>query len=280
MELRTLWRACLLALAMSFAAHANTPSALDGENVLVMHVEGEIEVDSLGKVASHQLKTEVTEDIRALLAKAITRWTFKPPVLDDKPARVRSSMRVTLTAQTVESGYRVRLDEASFGEPDKNPTQGTWVIAKMKPGVRHPGVEVDAIVSMQFLIAPNGDVLDAFVQRCIIRAKASDTDNTQVCRMIERNATRAVRQWKARYEPAPGESMPTEPASGTLPLHFRSSRTAAAAPGTWKAEWRTTKRVAPWQEQRHPAAFGSTESGFAQQRPLLRLDEGIVGLPL
>lgn len=280
MEPRITFRACMLALAMSSAAHASNPKDFVGENVLVMRVDGEIEVDPQGKVASHQLKTEVTEDIRALLAKAINRWTFTPPVVDDKPAQVRSSMRVTLTAQKVDSGYLVRLDEAKFGAPDKIPVKGFWVIHKMKPGVQHPGVAVDALVPVQFLIAPNGDVLDAFVQRCMIQARTPGMDNARVCSMIERNAIRAVRGWKARYEPAPGESMPTEPASGTLPLHFRASPTTAAAPGTWKAEWRTAARVAPWQEKHNAAAFDTTESGFAQHRPVLRLDEGIVGLPL
>jgi hypothetical protein len=250
--------------------------------VLTLRLDGEIEVDPQGKVLSHSFKTELPDDVREAVGRVVQGFPFESPVRDGMPARVKSDMKVTLTAQRTKAGYEVRLEDVAFQRGDVPRNAGRWLIVDRKPDIQHPKVPVVAVMPLAIHMAPDGTILDAFARQCIIQAAARFSDNAATCKRMEQNAVRAVKRWKVVHEAAGASSdVPTEPVTAILPLHFEwdNIRVKHDLRGTWQAEWRTQPRDAPWESEQAPSigTMNMTQDGYVQSEPTLRLRDGVIG---
>jgi hypothetical protein len=273
---------CVLASLVPFASRADEKPRFEGAEVLTLRLDGQIEVDPQGKVLSHSFETELPEDIREVVSRAVEGFPFEPPVREGKPARVRSDMKVTLTAQRTKAGYAVRLEDVAFQRVDIHEDAGRWVIFDMRPRIQHPKVPVVAVMPLAFQIAPDGTVLNAFARQCVIQASERLRNNATTCQKMEKNAIRAVKKWRVRYESAEGSPVAhSEPTSAILLLHFEWNQIKVADElrGKWQAEWRTQAQDAPWESKQTPSigTMNQTPTGYVQSAPALRLRDGVIG---
>src|SRR4249919_1055986 len=122
--MRNLWRlpACA-ALAISPAIAETTKL----QDLMTLHIDGKITIDSAGKVADYTIETELPNEIRAVIDKSVPRWLFAPPKLEGAQTQVRGNMRITLAATPSGEDHVVRIDNVTF--PKTGPT---WTVDKDK----------------------------------------------------------------------------------------------------------------------------------------------------
>lgn len=272
---------CVLALAMPLATTANNSDRFVGGDVMILRVNGQIDVDTDGSVRSHEVMSDVTDDIRAMIGNAIAKWSFEPPMHEGRPTRTKSAMELMLLAQRHGKGFAVIVDEAEFGSRD-NPDSGYWVFKDVHPKIYHPNsTPVVAYLPVVFRMAPDGKVLDAFAPLCAIQARSKHLDNSKACQKLERNAVNAIKGWRARYVPgADAEEAPSAPVTGIIRMQFVSEGAASFEKygKTWKAEWRTARRDPPWGPLDDSLVeFVPGVDGYVQNAPALKLRDKVVG---
>lgn len=106
-------RSIMLTLAMlaSAGVHAGAKDeAAQGEAVLTLRVDGELSIDPEGKVADYRIRTKLDPQLERLVRRAVPSWRFKPILVDGKPVIASSPMRITLSAEEMDQGYKVVVD--------------------------------------------------------------------------------------------------------------------------------------------------------------------------
>lgn len=262
-----------LLILMAAPLHSAASKATS-EKLMTMRIDGEIEVSQTGLVESHRIKTDVTDDIRKLVDRAIADWRFEPPTMDNgAPARARGQMRITLAALPTDGGnYAVRVDNVVF---PASPSRGR-IYATTKPTAKAPSFPVNAIVPVEFRISPTGETLDVTATQCSILAMAPGSNEGRVCAQLVQSAERGLRRLRFKFD-----DVPPAPVSGVLPLHFLSYGADALDEnmGVWRAEWRTRYTKPVWAPDDAPRVGASDLTGgaFMQHAPGLRLREGAIG---
>jgi hypothetical protein len=269
---------CLLLLSLSLAppaVAAQTNNAPSLESVLTLRVDGNIEIDAHGRVASHKLDTPLPEEYVALIDKAIAGWKFKPPTDGGKPVdRARSRMRIALAAHEVGEHFVMKVDNVTF--PFDGPTPGRiWKVKGRDP--KFDG-NAEALLTLKVKVDATGRMLNVSPSQCAVFALHRHDSAEQVCRTLERNSVAALRA--SKFEVTPGTDPEQEFFTGTAALHFVADHKAPEKHdvfGQWRRELRTPYREAPWLKADAPRV-GTADvsgSGLVQQQAGLTLLEGI-----
>ena len=225
----------------------------DGETLATMRVDGTIQVDTQGRVASHTLPANLSPPLRSLINRAISDWSFDPPSIDGGSSAATANMRVTLSARHHGDDYVVGVDNVRFfGAP--LPDQGEWRLEVERPlkyNVRAAGA-----LSMTIRLSPDGTILEAFASQCTLYAWKKKYDAaSEVCAELEKYAASMLAGRKYIYYAASGE--------GPTPLHSVATQallfqwTDEDRPGEWRGEWRTPYRRAPWLDESAPRVGSS-----------------------
>lgn len=256
--------ACLAAACLAASATAGEPASM--EDLMTMRVDGELVVDATGKVESHTLKTTLDPKLTALIEQAIPRWSFFPPVVDGKPVRARSGMRITLAAREDDAGaFTVKIDNVVFTPPGVEPEQpGTGddvpKVGKRGKMPNFPRYKVNGLVTIAMRFKPDGSVADIAPTQCSLYfAGGSEVVKERACREMEGNAVRALRSWK--FE------VPADPAAseGIIAVQYivgddRGQRIRETSePGKWRVESRGTYQWPGWSDADGKQRVGSAD---------------------
>jgi len=114
---RLLLAACLLIGAMSAqvcAADAAVPADEPLESVVILQVDGWIDLGPDGAITRFETETTLTPALRENLERTVLTWRAEPVVIDGKPTQVRAKTRVVLAATRLGDTYSVKVDNVSF----------------------------------------------------------------------------------------------------------------------------------------------------------------------
>jgi hypothetical protein len=222
------------------------------ESVLTLRVDGEVEIDAHGRVASHKLDTPLPDEFQTLIGKAIAGWKFMPPTEDDKPVdRTRSRMRIALAAHEVGKVFVMKVENVTFpGSPSHRvgvrSAGSLMVVERSLP--KYDGT-AEALLTLQAKVDRTGRVLDVSPSQCTVLALRKNGNAEQAWRTLERNSVAAIRGWA--FEFVPGDDPELEPdfATANVALNFVTSLESPAkqaVPGQWRRELRSPYRNAPW----------------------------------
>lgn len=237
----------LLAAAWPIQAAANITQVRDSIEASML-VTGTIEVDPQGRVANFEVdqRDEIETHALQLVDQAVPNWRFEPTVVGDKPAWVRTPMRLRLVARKVpgaEGSVEVRIARASFGEHSalidgrlSRPTYPTEAARRGASGSVYLMLKVDR----------DGRVDTVVSEQVNLRYVASEREMQRLRRMFAYAAERAAKRWKF--------VAPTDLAadqafwSARVPVDFSFSHHGQARYGAWSSYVPGPRQEAPWLE--------------------------------
>lgn len=295
--------ACLLLATVAVSASEPAPQA---ETLMTMRVDGEIAIDTQGKVLDYKIATEVQPEIKALLDKAISGWAFIPVLIDGTPTAVKTKMRITLAGRPVDTGYKIGIDNVVFhGESAKDkaaaaPPTGVVLTTKTrKPIPKYPKYAVNGMVLVYVRTSPEGKIEEAIAaQLNLFNAKGDPTQLANALQAMEDNAVSAIRQWTVNVE-THGKTPTVEDLTATICVRYEMGG-AQGLPfgggfvqkppgepdnvGRWRFETRGTMRSAPWlQNARLAQRVGVSDVNPGEMAPVaspVRLRDGVIGAAL
>ena len=246
---------CLLLAPLS--ALAGKEIKVDN-SVMTMRIDGEIAIDTAGKVLDYKITTPSTPEMQQILDKSVRRWTFQPVVLEGKPVAAKSRMRITLAAREARNGYAVSVDNVTFrGDPggEAAPSATEGVPVSIATGVMRPPLYpknlarggVEAAVLLYLKLSLDGSVEQAIaVQSSLFDVRGSANIVAQARKQFEDSALSAARRWKfavtARSTtPTASDLTVSVPVQYTMVNHANRDET-----GSWRVELRSEKNIVPW----------------------------------
>lgn len=281
--------ACLLLVAVVAKATETAPPL---EALMTMRVDGEIAIDTQGKVLDYKITTEVKPAIQTLFDKAIPAWTFHPVTIEGKPAAVKTKMRITLAAKPIDDGYDVSIDNVVFrdesAKEDADAPRAAVVLTTKtrKPLPKYPGYRVNGQVMVYIRVAPDGHIEEAFAaQSSLFNAKGSPRQFAAALKAMEDNAVWAIKRWTV--DVATNGRQPTaEDMTATIAVVYTAAGTPGAkdVAGTWRFEDRAPFRDVPWlRDTRLAQRVGVSDVDAGDMAPIaspVRLRDGVIGAAL
>lgn len=292
-----IWLLLCLMLA-PLVGSAKQPVEIDN-SVLTMRIDGEIAIDPTGKVLDYRITTPIKPEMQQILDASVRKWTFHPILLEGKPVAAKSKMRITLAAREAGTGYSVSVDNVTFRgdseQEDKSASQetkagGQVAIAPkvMRPGGYPTGLMrsgVEGAVLLYLKLSLDGSVEDVLaVQSSLYDVRGRPQVLDQARKLFEDAAIAAAKRWK--FEIKSSKAAPTaDDLTVTVPVAYvMDKRQASDAPGQWRAELRSEKRIVPWLLDA-PAAqdIGISDLDSGDMLPIasaFRAPDGVVGKTL
>jgi outer membrane biosynthesis protein TonB len=242
----------------------------DLQQALLLSVEGTIVIEADGSVGEYAITSKTTPDIDALLVKSIPRWRFEPVLVDGKPVRAKSKMRLSLAAIEAGQNYRVGIENAIFPGPAADAAEvarassGSPVEAfgrRMNPPV-YPKALLRAGVAGRVLLglhfAPDGKMIEVVpVQSMLFNVRRYNNEARQAVHLLEQSAVDAARLWSVDVKQKPGAATTARDFTAYTTIEYvlgptprRSQidmpRSNDAPSGQWREAIRTPKRAMPW----------------------------------
>ena len=265
------------------------------ESVMTMRVDGELVVDTEGRVTNHQITSEVTPEIRAAIDKSIPQWRFEPVASEDgKAIPFKTLMRITVVARQLPDGnYSAQIENVRFHDgkkPDyraEAKEKGIEMVVRPRP--KYPalmlGNGVNGAALVQILFTPEGDMQDAVVvQSAMFNVRGDSQLLQQAVAQMEREALTSVRRTKVKFGPDIDLSSPSQ-RSGAVMIKFSmvgkadDGETSRKA-GQWRQEQRGPLRAAVWFDDKRDARIGisdmdGSEDLMSRYRPIAKPVSGV-----
>lgn len=295
MEIHLRWVlvACLaLAIKPAMAAESKgSPEPL--ESVKTMHVDGQILIDTQGRVELFEIETDVLEPLEVALLRLVREWRFNPVLVDGEARRATARMRVILAAHREDDGYRVSIDNVAFPEdkPAKPPITSPPIDSSVISGrsfrsPRYPrelemqGVAGTVLVAV--LAGPGGKTAKAkATQTMLYDVRGRDEVLRKAIAVMERSALSAARDWTFNM-PVVREGDVPKDLTVMVPVEFKLGKTAL--PGQWRTVVRSPKRPIDWLPASQSArAAGVADFVAGEMLPLssaFSLVTEVIGLPV
>ena len=261
--------------------HAAEPAstAMAGESVLTLRVDGELTIGTEGQVLSYTLRSKVDQNLQNLLAKAIPQWRLVPMQQGGKPVNATSPMRITLAAKQVPAGYEVRVDNVIFralskadiaaekaameraratgeavtqaGEAPHAPTFIDSVRAKPPGypiGLMKAGVE--GLVLLNLRLNPDGTVAEVVAtQSSLFDIKGRPEVLDKARGLLEKESMRAAKTWTFKVDANKAAQLTSEDLTVRVPVEFvmRTDHSHDVEMSEkWRQEFRGPNFPAPW----------------------------------
>lgn len=272
-------KAGVLALLLASAgAQAGDRLAVQaaGESVMTMRVDGDLLIDTEGRVASYSLRTELDPALRNILDKAIPAWRLRPVTQGGKPVNAKTPMRIILAAREVPAGYEVRIDNVVFAPitpEDRAAAKASQLAArergetidvaggqpvsithrKMQPPLYPKGLMiagVEGTVLLNVRLNPDGTVAEAMASQSSllnVRGRSSIMDKARA--LLEQESMRVAAQWRYTVDAAHPELLDAEDLTLRVPIEFRMGRSVDKVEplnGVWRHEFRGPNLPVPW----------------------------------
>lgn len=271
-------------------ARAEGPGKL--ERVVIMHVEGNLIIDTDGSVPELTLKTVVTPQLAASLDRTIRSWRFQPVKVAGVARRASTSMRLALVGTPVDQGYKVHVDSVVF--PDRNdpsiaradgepPTISGKTLKRpgYPPELQMRGVMGTVVLAIR--VTPDGKVGElAPVQSLLYNVATGGNLPRRDLALLESTAMAAARQWTFNV-PNAGSRLP-ETMTVLVPVQFNLG-VDLDKPGQWLSVLRPPARAIGWRAKEAgsdgiiglASAIGSSVSPLAGG---LQLEQDVAGMLL
>ncbi|WP_168191511.1 TonB family protein [Thermomonas aquatica] len=277
-------RSIVLAAAMVAAAGATAATKLqiaEGESVVTLRIDGELNIGPEGQVQAYRIRTRLDPKIQALVAKAVPGWQFKPVLVDGKPVNAKTPMRITLAATETKGGYEVRVDNVVFtpyskedyeaqlaskkalaeqgktlttlddAMPPSQPVEITSI--KLAPpgypkGLQMAGVE--GMVLLNLRLNPDGTVAEVFASQSSllnVKGRPELLDRARV--MLEKNASSAAAKWTFKVQAKDPAALKPSDLTVRIPVDYALSspgRKGDPLVGSWRREFRGPNYPVPW----------------------------------
>ncbi|MBU8976957.1 energy transducer TonB [Lysobacter sp. MMG2] len=248
-------RTDIAVMALALCAVFGTASAATPKQTpLVDQVEtsvmftGTIDIEPDGSVSGYAIdEPEKVPFALRVMDRARGAWKFEPVLVDGKAAKVRTPMRVRLSArQAADGGVAVRIVGAGFGG---SPNDEEWVVAKERIRPKYPkdayfyGVRGAAYVVMR--VGRSGDVEDAFVEQVNLRVVDSLKDMANWRRLLGESALATARRWKF-VTPTHGEDADDPAWLVRVAFDFASPEEKHTEYGRWETYIPGPRAKAPW----------------------------------
>jgi outer membrane biosynthesis protein TonB len=291
---------CLAALlpVAAIATAAPAPAAIepfatkDLQQALLLSVEGTIVIEADGSVGEYAISTRTTPDIDALLVKSIPRWRFEPVLVDGKPARAKSRMRLSLAAVRQGQNYRVGIENAVFPGPAADAAEvarastGSPVEAfgrRMNPPVyprdlERAGVSGRVLLGLHF--GPDGKMLEVVpVQSMLFNVRRYNNEARKAVSLLEQASVDAARLWSVEVRQKPGAPTTARDFTSYTTIEFvlgptrhrgvnEMPRSNDAPSGEWREAIRTPKRPMPWLAGMETPDVGVADVAGGEMLPL------------
>ena len=302
--------------ALSGVRAADMPVS-HSESVLTLRLNGQLTIDSEGRVKSYEIRSELPPGIQGLVERAVTKWTFAPILLGGKPVNAQSPMRITLAATKTDSGYRVRVDNVVFRPNSREDyeqaldaekqaaasgkaieTAGERVQAsqtvvispkRLNPpsypqGLLMSGVE--GIVLLVVRLNPDGTVAEVFAsQSSILNVKGRPQLLDRARLELERSALAVARRWTFNLDAANPALLTAETLTVRTPVEYvigAPGRKESTLAGKWRQEFRGPNLPVPWLSEQAKIGVSDLANGeFSAGISNFRLiDEDVIGSTL
>lgn len=276
--LKTGMLALLLAGSAAQAADRLAVQA-GGESVMTMRVDGELLIDTEGRVKEYGLRTAIDPKLRQMLDQAIPTWRLVPVTQGGKPVNAKTPMRITLAASEVAGGFEVRVDNVVFSPITKEdyeaakaselaarergesiavageqPRQPVVITSK---SLRPPGypmglmkADVEGTVLLSLRLNTDGTVAEVTAtQSSLLNVKGGSAVLDKARALLEKESMRAARQWTYTVDAAHPELLEAEDLTVRVPIEFRLGRDGdrvGKLDGSWRYEFRGPNLPAPW----------------------------------
>lgn len=286
-------RSIMLAVALLASADAyagGKGEAAQGEAVLTLRVDGELSIDPQGKVSDYRITTKLDPQLERLVRRAVPTWRFKPILVDGKPVIATSPMRITLSAEEVDQGYKVVVDNVVFRPNTREeweaeeasrkasprmsvageaPPSLVWIKSKsMRPPGYPPGLQragVEGVVLLTVRLHPDGTVAEVFAsQSSLLNVKGSARQLDRARVVLERSAIDAAKRWAfdVSAEDAEPSTLSADALTVRIPVEYFMSETGAAHDrlvGQWRHEFRGPNLQAPWLSDKNATRIGVSD---------------------
>lgn len=272
----------ILALALaSTGAQAGGRLAVQaaGESVMTMRVDGDLLIDTEGRVKEYGLRTALDPKLRQMLDQAIPTWRLEPVTQGGKPVNAKTPMRIVLAAREVPAGYEVRIDNVVFSPITKEdyeaakaselaarergesisiageqPRQPVFIASKnLQPpgypmGLMKAGVEGTVLLSLR--LNPDGTVAEVMAtQSSLLNVKGGSAVLDKARALLEKESMRAAMRWRYTVDVAHPELLEAEDLTVRVPIEFRMGRDGdkvGKLDGAWRYEFRGPNLPVPW----------------------------------
>lgn len=287
--------ACLLGGAAQPAEPL--PLGVPLENLVLMHVDGAVEIEPDGRVGTVAFKTRFDEGLRASLEEKMRAWRFKPVQIGGEARRVQTQFRVMLAAEMRDGKYHVNIDSTCFS-PDQ--TAESVAAATVPDGVAPPitarrmappqypfnqmmSGEIGS-VHLVIRVSPDGRVADVVATQSLvfdIGGKESDVEARRSIRAFEAAAIGAARKWSFNV-PAGAGSRSASDMTVSTDVEYQI-RYNTGLDGQWVPVKRAPKRAVAWlpPEQSEAGGVGMGAAGqVAGIDSTYRLQQPVDGTPV
>jgi hypothetical protein len=252
MNFRRVLLASLLLCASVPSLAGVTPAQIRDQVVSSLSVSGTIEVDPQGRVHAYAIKEAAAYDqaVRDMLDRNITRWTFKPVLVDGAPRQARFDMYLRLQAKPLdEKRYEVAISSAAFGSSEAAAPH-TEVSSRRMRGPQYPLDEmrrgIGGTVVLVVRIGRDGTVADAFVEQTNLKAVGDASAMQRWRAEFEKAALVAARRWT--FDPPTVGALAAEPHwDARVPVAYIPFGAKVHAPvGEWESYVPGPRHRAPW----------------------------------
>lgn len=301
----------LLAPASSYAGPKD--DAAQGEAVLTLRVDGELSIDPQGKVADYRISTKLDPQLERLVRRAVPSWRFKPILVDGKPVIATSPMRITLSAEEMEEGYKVVVDNVVFRPNSREeweaeeasrkarpgmsvageaPPSMVWIKSKsLRPPSYPPALQqagVEGMVLLTVRLNQDGTVAEVFAsQSSLLNVKGRSKQLDRGRLMLERSATDAAKRWTFTVETEEASPLSADELTVRIPVDYFMSESGAARDrlvGQWRHEFRGPNLQVPWLTDKNATRIGVSDVNgdeiLAGASPFALSDTSVIGKTL
>lgn len=219
---------------------------------LGMQLQGEIRVDSQGKVVGHAIKDaeKVPEAVRRFVDASVRSWVFAPPVVEGRSVELANTMSLLVVARPQEDGgYKLRIQAATFDPVD--PKAGYEVTSNelSPPGLpkKLPArMYGDVRVYLVLKVGRDGRVEDAFAEQVNLLTTDGDPWGASEMRDIFGQASaETARRWTF-FPPTRGAQANAAYWTVRIPVTYRAGSVPPVEFGRWEPYWPGPRKTADW----------------------------------
>ena len=193
---RSWWALVLIAWVGVAAAAAPARKPIEAS----MLVTGDIEIDATGQLVGYTLDhpERLPGNVKRLLERQISDWTFQPNAMDGQPVNIRNRMGLLVLATPREDGnFDMRVHDASF-YPVREEGYDIAVVEQKPPSFPRLAAEngVSGIVYLVLRIGADGRVEEAAAEQVNLRVQRSAAEMNRWRGVLARNAIEAAGDWR------------------------------------------------------------------------------------
>lgn len=241
-----------LAPSLTLAKKPSPAAAATLESVMIMHVDGLIDIDPQGQVAQFQIDTPLSEKLHELLDRTVRTWRFEPVVVDGAPRLAHSRIRIVLAASKLGDGLQIKFDNVLFPRAQAeriDNASASVTFGRLNPP-EYPSdllrAGVSGAVLLGIRIGADGGVAQVTpIQTTLFDVKGSPAALSEAIQRLEQSAVHATKRWHFNVV-AKSEQLTAQDMTVAVPISYSIGQGKRFQAGTWRSEVRIPQRPLEW----------------------------------